>query len=193
MTKRSRVKTHLTTPTGGLGQSMTSDKGFANNIINLHDLIEGIKSADGIQIRVQSITIDLRLYGNDGDPAWVFQPLIVQTVGTWTDTVNLAQRVIDEILDQAIDDVFGYQPIGEPRTTRRVFPLGGNTTQQGSEIRIQVPMNIISLLNKETETERLQNLLFGIVGVMNGTTDVYTLYYTITVRYTEERKSITIR
>jgi hypothetical protein len=185
-----KIKEYLTV---AQNQSTTAgtNKGYTQNLVNLHDLIEGIKSGDGIQIRISSIAIDLRIVAANDDYHFIIQPVMVQTAGTWTDTADLSQRVVGEMLDASIDDVFGFQLIGEAKTARRLFPVANMI--HGFEIRIMVPTNIVQLLNKETETERLQNVLFGVVGVCLTSSDIVAHYYTARVRYTEERKSITIR
>jgi hypothetical protein len=178
------IGSHYSVTTG------SSAPAFADNEISLHAAVEGIRSGDGIHIKVKTFTINIHIYQTVSLDPMIIYPVVVQTAGIFSDSSAIDAEVVDEILDPQIDDVFGYQ-ILQRRITKRV--RNGTAVQQGLEIRLQLPTNIVQLLNKETETERLQNLYFGIIGYRYDPTDTATIQVSYEIDYIEERKSITIR
>lgn len=173
-----------------LGVAQSSAVGFVEVIQNLHTLIETISGSDGVQIHVSGITIIIRLR-EDSDEPFVYLPVVVQTVGSFASQVNLVQDRVEEMIDVATDDVFGYHPLGNIRGSRSSPNIGTNA--QKSEITLQLPQHLLALLNKETETERLQNLHLALVGKTDsvGASLVGECY--LAVEFTEMRKSIVIR
>jgi hypothetical protein len=118
---------------------------------------------------------------------------VVQTAGTWTDNPNNVSRIIAEMLDTDIDDVFGFQKLrGQMVSKRMRTDAGGSGAVQGMEFTLNIPSNLLLLLNKETETERLQNLYLGCVG-LGDVGDVVGFRVFDEIEYTEQRKNITIR
>lgn len=171
----------------------TTDVGFTENLVNLHSMIEAISGADGVQIQVSAMRIHIRLYiESEVQDAFCIIPVIVQTVGTWTSTADLANNTIRQMLDSCIGDVLGYTPLGSLRVSK-LLPTHDSHIS-GMEFTLSIPQHILQLLNKETESERLQHLLVGLVGKFEhqdnanliGTAYVESLY-------TERRKSIVIR
>jgi hypothetical protein len=127
----------------------------------------------------------------------VIQPIIVQTAGTFTDTVALGPLYSNAaILDACIDDVFGYNRITQRALVgKRMPPDVGHAAPAyifAAETTIDLPAHVRELLNKETETERLQTLYLGLTGQgVNG--DTLNVYCVIDILYTEQKKSIVIR
>jgi len=180
----------------------TTDLGFVENLANLHDLLETIRSEDGNQILASKIRISYRLY--EPEEALVAQaqgymvvPVAVQTAGTITDTVNLAiPSNIGTMLNTATDDVFGYQLLKKPADVSRTRAGPGNTGDSlfTVESSVEVPGNLLFILNKETETERLQNIFFCLVGSFAKSTDPgFRVDIFIEIYYQETRKTIQIR
>jgi hypothetical protein len=182
---------HLPETITGGGSSLGTT--FAENLEALHNLIEGILSVDGYKPKVSSIKIHLRMYS---EQVFSIQPIVVQTAGTFSDTVDNANSVVETLLNDAIDDVFGYQRIGNVSTAKRV-PTSDASSSSGTELGIQrtveIPGNILGILNKEVETERLQALYFGFVGIMTANTQNITVESCVEVTYSTISKKIILR
>jgi hypothetical protein len=161
-------------------------EGFVEMCEDLHTLIEGIVSGDGIHIKVSSINIHLRASATN---FFTFVPVLVQTTGTLADTLNRSERTVASLIDAACDDVFGYDRIG-PLRRARLEPA--TSTLMAIQCSIAIPNKALQLLNKETETERLQDLYYAIVGVANnGETVSYSTI--VEVNYIEQRRNLVIR
>ena len=194
MNKSNRQKTKtafgfngLITITGG------SNEQFANNVMSLHAAIEGIRATeDGIKIHVSKIIVTLRLYGDADGNGFFITPVVVQTAGIFSEQDDLAQTGIDTILNASIDDVFGYQVLRSISPAKRVR-CSTAAIQFGVEIQLELPQNILNLLNKESETERLQNLMMGFVGQRSVAADGIVGESQYIIEYTEQRKALTIR
>ena len=160
---------------------------FAQNNLNFTTYVEAL-AGEGAKAHIKSITLFVRAYTALAG-TFVIQPVIVQTAGTFTDTVGIAQAEISEILDAAIDDEFGFQEIGQPNG-RKMLPIIA-TYDKGFERNIIIPQNIINLLNKETSTERLQSIYFGVVG--QGQSSPITMSVGLAIKFRLVDKGITIR
>lgn len=174
----------------------STDSGFVENMNSLYSILETlISTTDGIKPHVKRIRFFIRAHVSTSDAPFLGQLVVVQTNGTFTDSVNLSGREISTILDSAIDDDFGFQFIGEPKVSvvKNVSDDGGLELHYLYEVQVDIPQNLINLLNKETHTERLQDLYMALVGVTSGTSDVILLKHFYIVDYVETRKSITIR
>jgi hypothetical protein len=168
--------------------------GFVENLFesSMQASVASLASVDGNKIKISSYRIRIQLFG-EGLAPFSCQPFIVQTAGNFTDQVNLAERKASDLLAHAVDDVFGYDLLGNTRFSK-VMPSGAGTvaaTLFGVETTITLPAKILQILNKESESERLQDLYMGILGVSaNGTlnTRVYQ-----EIQFIEERQKIVIR
>ena len=167
----------------------TADRKFSESLFDLQaDVLEAI-SSDGVKPHVSSMEVILRLEEQvAGSKKFAIQPVVVQSAGTFTDTVDQNVSTIDEALDAAIDDEFGYQKIGSIRNSK-IHPFSG---LDQIETKVQIPRNLINLLNKEVSTERLQSLILGIVGHAEITGTIVCTWIGV-VNYIETRKGITIR
>lgn len=173
--------------------AITSDVGFTVEIVNLHTTIEAISGADGKQIQVSDIRIHLRIYSEEElNLPYCILPVIVQTAGTWGANFDLALNTVRQLLDNSIDDVLGYYALGSFRVSKHMPSFDSHI--KGIEITISIPQHILQLLNKETETERLQSLLVGVVGKAGSVAaqNIELTAYT-EIFYTERRKNIVIR
>jgi hypothetical protein len=187
MTKRQqRLKHYLTNVTDTV--VFSSDIGFVDYLLaSLQSVVEGIETGDGIHIEVKNIRLMFRLNKSSHITA---VPVVCQTAGNCLDQTDLAQRKIQDLLDQSIDDVFGFEMISPVRTSRSK-PDASNYFK--IEVTIDLPQRYVQLLNKETETERLQDLYIAIVGIVQNTTGDLSIYMGADISYTETRKTITFR
>lgn len=169
------------------------NKMFVSNVVNLNTLVETTVGTDGKRALVSKMTWFCRFYSSKN---FLFIPLIVQTAGTVSDTVDLDFNTIRQSLDSAISDVYGYQTLGNFRFPKRV-PADDYTSSSpehfGTELTLELPQNIRQLLNKETETERLQDLYFVIVGLATGNSQQIDLNTAVEIQFVESRRAIVIR
>jgi hypothetical protein len=115
------------------------------------------------------------------------QPILVQTAGTFTDTVDINDYNLDAVLDAAVNDVFGYQPLSQPKIGKLV--PAGDIALYGLYFTIQMPQHLIQIINKSVETERLQEFYIGLIGSASGT-DSYSYDCYMEVEYVASRKTI---
>lgn len=169
-------------------------KAFADNLYNLHDQLEAILAADGQKAKCSRIVAHFRV---TSESVFSVAPIIVQTAGNFTDTVDLASGIVDVNLDSCIDDVFGYLLQGNILPVARRIPSSDSTAasgqEMGREFAYQVPGHIIQLLNKEVETEKLQNLFLGLYGVAAGNNQLIYIEIDLLIEFIGTRKTIIIR
>jgi hypothetical protein len=185
----------------GATTQTTSARFFTEQILNLHDLAESILNTDGWTPRIKSITINLRAMNLDtGLVQFVLKPFVVQTIGSFTDTADQTVNSVSEHLNGAINDVFGYRWLAkdyyQSRPTPNVQPTDAGPEYLGEwiNIKIRIPEYVIKILNKETETERLQNLYVGIHGHTPYLNEHQISWYSITeVVYEAIRKDLVLR
>lgn len=192
MKTRSNTKTYFTYVSGG--PAPTTDLGFTTNMQNLHSLISGINDEDGNRKVISEVQFIMRAYVADS-AIFGLQPVIVQTAGNWSNTINLAQRTFDTALAASIDDVFGYDRLGGMRFSK-AKPTGDGTLAtliQSIESNVTLPAKFIQILNKEVESERLQDLFFGFVGLSLNTGLTIYIYLQIVVQFIEQRQKVVIR
>lgn len=175
--------------------TQTTGQGFCENIQDLHALLDALGSSDGQKPRVTKIRVFLRAFTTTDQNPLTAVPIVVQTAGTFTDDVDIAPDDISVMLATVIDDIYGIQIIGQPKcsTLKNISDDTGVEAHYIWETSFDIPRNLLNILNKETETERLQNLILGLVGIQTSTTGVYVLTAHAVVHYTEVRKGITIR
>jgi hypothetical protein len=150
--------------------------------------LDSLGSDDGQTPKISKIRISVRVALATADTPGIIFPVIVQTAGTWADTIDLAvSKTVTELLADSINDVFGVQVF--QGNVGRMLPDGS----YGHEFTIEVPGNILQILNKEAETERLQNLHFGLVGLAQTSTDVMNIRMVAEYHYELVRKSVILR
>lgn len=166
---------------------------FLDLLVELHSQLESIAGEDGARAYAHGIRLLILM---ESENFFTAVPLAIQTIGTITDTVDLNNSVLDQDLNSAINDVFGYQTLGPMRASRRVPTLDA-TSASGKEhmvlLTVDIPGNLLLLLNKEVETERLQNLSICIWGIATENNQVITVKGFDWIRYTERRKAIVLR
>jgi hypothetical protein len=130
-----------------------------------------------------------------GKTPFMVCPVVVQTAGTFTDTVDLTGDDIAADLSSAINDEFGFQFIGNPKTStiRIITDDGGIEYHHVMELNFDIPSNVLALLNKEQNTERLQSLLIGLVGRYISASEAITVDCMYYIDFIIKSKGITIR
>ena len=176
-------------------KAMTPDTASRHSVLQAMDIssvLETIGALNGAKAKVSKIRIHLRIYYTG---MFGIVPIVVQTAGAISDDDNIAALTIDEILDDQIDDVFGYQiiqPYGMSKRMPTDDPTANTGNIYGREFTIEIPSNILVILNKETETERLQNLFLVLVGYFH-TTGTVLVRGTGTIEFSIVRKKIVLR
>lgn len=164
-------------------------KFWCENLNDLHTLVEGILSTDGYRPLVKSLRIHLQVFSQY---PFEIQPLFVQTAGTFTDTVDIATGVTEAIVNSAIDDVYSIQKTGTMNMALKMPGEGGGYSFCFKRT-IDIPANILQLLNKEIETERLQDLYSALVGTCRSNNQAYTIEVLTEINYTTVSKKIVLR
>jgi hypothetical protein len=189
MNKNKRnLKCHIDHTTDSIADP-GANGGFTELVRNtaLQNIIESIRSEDGIHMDVKTMTFNLRIYSEE---PFLVVPVLIQTAGTVTETDDQTASVIGELIAATCDDVFGYDRLGPAKSARRV-PTADND-DYGLEISIPLPNYALQILNKETETERLQNLYIAICGKGTNAFAINLIVDTIT-EYREQRKTLILR
>ena len=194
MTKQKQRKYLHHTSTSITGGASGINKHFVEAIQNIHTTVENILSADGQKSKISAFWFTFRL---DSEEKFGVLPVIVQTAGTITDTIDLASNIEDVNLDSCIDDVFGYQNLARvTKVARRIPSQDGSAAggrEHGLEFTVQVPGNFIQILNKEVETERLQNLYMVLYGFLADNDQVLHIKTTTEIDFVGVRKTIILR
>lgn len=124
---------------------------------------------------------------------------IMQTAGTVIDSTSSSKAELTT-LDSMTNDVFGFQRISTMKM-QESFYISPKTALVMSDIQtmykikgqVNIPQNVLALLNKENETERLQDL-YLIAMVINTIPDTQSMLDVIeSIDYSLKRKKITIR
>lgn len=174
-----------------------ADRRFAENIVDLSALMETIASNDGQMPHVNKMKfwIDILVQPSSGVQHAIARPCVVQTAGTFTDVVDRADFNVQSILAAAIDDEYGFQWIQDSKISRLVTMTDDTGVEYHKHMRftIDLPKNIINLLNREVSTERLQELKLALVGACISANAVLTVNTFYWVDYVSKNKGITIR
>ena len=193
-----RNKTYLDVVTHQSNTFSAIDRMAALNLANLSSKFAAIATATAGFPNVKKMTLRIRCFRNNpaNTSLWAVIPVIVQTDGTFTSTTDLATSEINSALDSAINDVFGFQKLQNVRVCKviNVTDDGGVGWNQEVQINMDLPRNILNLLNKQNQTERLQDIYLGLL-MKNGNdaAAVVTTAGFVEYIYEEKAKSITIR
>lgn len=168
------------------------NQGFCEKTWELYGVIETLTASDAVKAKIRGVKYSIRLY-SDTLSGFTIIPIVVQTDGNFADTYNLSSRLIDSLVDNSVDDVCGYDKLGDIRTSR-VIPGDGTLAGlfQGIEITVQLSPKHIQILTKENETERLQNLYLGFAGVSVANINIGGHSW-LQIDYTVERKEVVLR
>jgi hypothetical protein len=161
--------------------------GFAENFSSLSGLPD-ILLEDGKRAYLKRIRFFLRC---ESTGPFGIIPVAVQTAGTFADTANLADQEVQDLLDGAIDDTFGFEPLADFFVAKRMAP-DANNMDWVVERSFEVPRHLLNLKNKEGETERLQEIYLGVVGQTRTNVDI-TFYIGRIAEFTAINRSIAIR
>lgn len=123
---------------------------------------------------------------------------IVQTIGTVTPGVYATSSKVNDLLDSAISDDFGFFCIQKSKHARFIgYYYDGSVTNgmYGYEYTITLPKNIINILKKTQSTERMQILYLVCViqmGSYSGSLNI-TGAHSTWIEYIQTAKDIIIR
>jgi hypothetical protein len=123
-------------------------------------------------------------------------PVLVQTAGTFSDTVDIANSAIDEILDQAINDKYGSVKIGTWKFSKQ--SPGDNPTSDASLMQeiaydFDLPPIALQILQREQNAESLQLLKFGVVANARVANKTIQIIGGVVVDYTVHTKGLVLR
>lgn len=166
-------------------------KYFTEKLLELTTQIDAILSADGQKVKATSYLVHLRCFSDD---VFLIQPIVLQTAGTYANGVDLTTKIEDTNLDPCVDDVYGYSNIGKASVARRSPPFQDDEYRAFTVQRtVALPLNILALLAKEGETERLQNLYFGVYGGAAINSQTIFIRGWCEIEFTVIKKSISLR
>ena len=171
----------------------SSASGGAEQAIDLSAVIDSMSGSEQGKVRIKKIRIGLR---HVSEEYFAAQLVVVQTAGTWSQVLDQATYV-DTILDAAISDVYGSKLIGPFQLAKRTpvndTTVGVQTMTFAVESTRELPQHLVQLLNKEAESERLQNLLVGSIFVAGqGASQINSTYF-FEIDYELTRKNIVLR
>ena len=164
--------------------------------IDFHTLIEGL-GADGRKASASQVRIAIRCWTSEENGVFSILPIIVQTSnGSISDSLNLSQRDVDEMLDQAITDEFGIRPCGKYRTSKKknLMITTSPTTDVLETVELEVVLNKkeLALLKKECYSERLQDLYLAFAVISSFSGNIYFDVF-VQIDYQLVKKQITYR
>lgn len=165
------------------------------NLVDIFDDINtGLLSGDGVSVVIDEITIKLHLTQIASNETFVIIPFIAQTAGTLTTTSGLANDQITEVIDGVCDDEFGLELLHNDFIMSRVGErdFDSDTHHQVLSYSTKVPKRLLNLINKEQQTERLQNIYFGLHLVAHQNVSIAGNIWR-QYKYRERIKGITIR
>lgn len=195
MTNDRNALIHISDIDNVTGSSGATNIAFGYSIINdIQSHCEGLAATDGQKAVLLELISDILITsGQELSIAIV----LFQTNGTFTNSNNLNDDTIHDILNSCIDDVFGYQVLHAPQLVRQCRLEEGSTGSPGElyarQYRVRLPNRIVKSVNREMETERLQHYGIAIVGKARVTTQSFEIYDNFICKYREEPVSITIR
>jgi hypothetical protein len=175
----------------------TGGKYFSHNALGLTDAVDYLSTlhlvtGNGGSARVSNFTIDMYIHCKR---SFNLFPVIVQTAGTWTSNYNRSEQTIEELLAATINDIFGYSLLRKHvKYCRPAVPLEGSTGDPPrvwqASIHIPLPQHIVSLINKNNETEALQSLWFGLLGEVEDYDEEMYFNISFYIEYTFQRRNI---
>jgi hypothetical protein len=139
-------------------------------VANLSNMIDALATHDAERARISK---SLHSFIIEAATRPVYgEVLIVQTAGATSNGVIATERKIEKLIDDAVDDEVGVKYLRAGMfITERIFPLFNSSgviqaSRYSASIKVSLPKRILSLLNSQSQTERLQDLkLFLILQV----------------------------
>lgn len=175
-------------------------KGFV--IGNLSTIIDGL-SSEGQHALISNMKLNYLLtseweWDQHTGPMGIYFG-ILQTAGSVADSTSNSKAELTT-LDSMTNDVFGFQRISTMKmqesfyiSPKTAVVMADIQTMYKSKGQINIPQNVLALLNKENETERLQDL-YLIAIVINIIPDTECMLDIVeSIDYSLKRKKITIR
>lgn len=195
MVKRNKAnKTYISMYYDTITPTTASTSMWSEFMINLNTLIDTISSlSGGNKIQISNIQVKLRAEAA-ANKFFCLQPLLVQTAGNWTDNVSTGQLIYEMVLDNSIDDLFGYDLLGDIRVSK-IRPTGDGTTAtlvQSIETQFTLLPKHLLILNRHSDSERFQDLLLGFIGLEEGT-NIILFHGIIQVDFIEVRQKVIVR
>jgi len=131
----------------------------------------------------------------NGTTPFIGTVYLLQTAGTFTAGAYTSTYKIESVLADAVDDEVGLLPLFQPKASHYVMTYDNGGPVQWHQLSFvgNLPKKVINLLNKETQTEREQELLFGAVVQTELSGEYVTLTMFLEIEYANVSKTITIR
>ena len=148
------------------------------NSIDIFSILNSsLLSGDGQKVMLKEISVNMEFQMLDevNLSKLAVIPFIVQTAGTFTSTQNLANSSLEELLDTCIDDEFGLYLLRDIVFSKvKLRDQSADYAQANVRLTFKVPKHLLALINKEQQTERLQDLYIGFYLVPSGNNAVRT-------------------
>lgn len=165
---------------------------------SLHAVAESLCVGDAERINITDLRVNVRLFSYTNDPTkGPFSAFVVlaQSAGTPSFGAHNTQSELAVMIDQMFDDEVGYNIIFEPKFARRLARFWDGTNgllEHVCEFDCQLSKKHLRLLNREIQTERLQDLYLLVIVRGDNTIDIYKSE-SITIKYSHVAKELTIR
>jgi hypothetical protein len=177
------ISIHTVTITPGV------NLGFAEPGIDLSALAETLAEQDGQKARILEVVdhIQTKSVGSH-----MLAPCFVQTAGNFAAVTNSADRLVQDLINSAVDDEFGVQV--EPTMVSILAPSSqaAGTDVYSTDRTLRANQNVLNILNKEVSTEKLQSIWTGTSGVSTVNQPIYWIEF-LTVIYVLTAKNIVLR
>lgn len=177
------ISIHTATITPG------ANLGYVEPGVDLSSLLETLAEQDGQKAHIVAINDFIQ---SKSVTSHALSPVTVQTAGNFAATGNLADRVIQDLLNQAIDDEFGFQASNLIISKLAPSSQAAGTDVYASNRLFKISNLVLNILNKEVSTERLQSIWTGVVGTSTVNQPIYFIEY-IEVIYYLTAKNIVMR
>lgn len=144
-----------------------ADRAFLTHVIDLSTAWEGLTGDEGVLALVKRLVVDHRLTSGDGWSKAFFAAgfwLVIQTAGTLTEGNDINSLEIPDAIDPQCNDVFGYEIISKTIIPVIRYCEADDAAVAEARITFQLPQKYLAMLNRESETERLQDLYLALVG-----------------------------
>lgn len=186
------IKTYITTRTDTFGAN--AGKGLIEEISPLSNVLESL-CGDGEQAKLKRVLVCADINEAHSGIGVNLQGAfyILQTTdGAFTHSFNEDDFIVDDLFDSTVSDEFAIQRLTDFKTA--VFTGGWTSTYfYQARWRFELPQRILRLLEKEQNTEKLQNLYLMFVGYSHATHSDIGLMTNIQWDYTIASKPLTIR
>lgn len=179
------------------GQTATVNQRFSLcSIGSLHAQIEDLEAEEGILAKVKNWKVDAvirHVVPTAFTTVCTVWAMAVQTAGTITEATDLSGPLFDDILDGQVDDVFAWRLLGKSATGRLCTVVADNSSLVAeARLSFNIPSDILALLHKEAETERLQSIYLVLL-VYHSVAGAVQIQGHSTISWIGVRKTLTFR